>query len=282
MTDQQPTASLTAAEALAKRRQLLDDGFCLVPGVLRGDLLDRMRRFSDDFLDTHAVDHKFRYQGSDFHIMTKEAWDQQQDPRRYHDPIVKDILDLPAARAACDQVGLEGMTSAGSFILLSKPPHGPPLYWHQDATYWNHPKSALPWPSRVFLSYYLVDTTRENGCLRIIPGTHRKRTELHDLLPDAHSPEMQRADESHLAFTEQPGEIDVPCKAGDLVIADGRVLHAAWPNNTDTRRTLVLAWWDVFPFPSVPTWWEGEPPPEVHADPNATYEHSRRPTHHLR
>ena len=144
------------------------------------------------------------------------------------------------------------MTSAGAIILLSKPPHGPPLYWHQDATYWNHPMSALPWPSRVFLSYYLVDTTRENGCLRIIPGTHRKRTELHDLLPDAHSPEMQRADETHLAFTEQPGEIDIPVQAGDLVIADGRVLHAAWPNNTDTRRTLVLEWWDLFPFPSVP------------------------------
>ena len=282
MTRQQHAVDLTAEEVLDKRRQLLDDGFCVIPGVLRGDLLDRTRRFSDEFLDTHDVDHRYRYQGSDFHIMAEAAWAKDQDASRYHAPIVDELLNLPAAVGACDRLGLESMTSAGSIILLSKPPHGPPLYWHQDATYWNHPKSALPWPSRVFLSYYLVDTTRQNGCLRIIPGTHRKRTELHDLLPDAHSPEMQRADETHLAFTEQPGEIDIPCKAGDLVIADGRVLHAAWPNSTDTRRTLVLEWWDLFPFPSVPSWWEGEVPAEVNADPNATYERSRKPTHYLR
>ena len=231
MTRQQHAVDLTAEEVLDKRRQLLDDGFCVIPGVLRGDLLDRTRRFSDEFLDTHDVDHHYRYQGSDFHIMAEESWAKDQDASRYHAPIVDELLNLPAAVGACDRLGLESMTSAGSIILLSKPPHGPPLYWHQDATYWNHPKSALPWPSRVFLSYYLVDTTRQNGCLRIIPGTHRKRTELHDQLPDAHSPEMQRADETHLAFTEQPGEIDIPVKAGDLVIADGRVLHAAWPNN---------------------------------------------------
>ena len=38
----------------------------------------------------------------------------------------------------------------------------------------NSPEAVTPWPTRIFLSYYLTDTVRENACLRVIPGTHRK------------------------------------------------------------------------------------------------------------
>jgi ectoine hydroxylase-related dioxygenase (phytanoyl-CoA dioxygenase family) len=174
------------------------------------------------------------------------------------------------------------LSDTGGLIILSKPPGGPALYWHQDNMDWNHPKSVLPWPSTIFLSYYLVDTTRANGCLRVIPGTHRKRIPLHDQLPDAHGPEIQAADEDHLAFASHPDEIDIPVKAGDLVIADGRVLHAAWPNRSSERRPLILAWWRVFPFPSVPSWWTGEIPAELQAEVASEYVRTRRPGQYLR
>ncbi len=275
-------AILTPQEAVQKRNQLIDDGFCVVPGILHGEMLARVRSFTDNFLDTHAIDPKHRYQGSDFHIQAERTWVQQQDANRYHASIVDEILDLPEAQAACAVVGLEGMTDTGSMIVLSKPPHGPALYWHQDSMDWNHPKSALPWPSTIFLSYYLVDTTRANGCLRVIPGTHRKRIDLHDQLPDAHGPEIQAVDETHLAFMPHPDEIDIPVKAGDLVIADGRVLHAAWPNNSAQRRPLLLSWWRVFPFPSVPSWWDGSLPAEIQVDASAEYERTRKPSQYLR
>lgn len=273
---------LTAAEARTKREQLLRDGFCVIPGVLTGALLERVRRFTDDFLDAHAVDPRHRYQGSDFHIQAERTWSKQLDPSRYHDPMVDEILDLPAARQVCAELGLEGLSDTGTIIVLSKPPGGPALYWHQDNMDWNHPKSALPWPSTIFLSYYMVDTTQENGCLRAIPGTHLKRIDLHEQLPDAHGAEIQAADEQHIAFMEHPDEVDIPVKAGDLVIADGRVLHAAWPNQSDQRRTLVLAWWRVFPFPTVPSWWSGDLPAELQAAPDAAYERTRKPGQHLR
>jgi ectoine hydroxylase-related dioxygenase (phytanoyl-CoA dioxygenase family) len=275
-------AGLSPEKALEKREQLIDDGFCVVPGVLHGEMLERVRRYTADFLATHAVDPKHRFQGSDFHIQAERTWDKQQDANRHHAPIVDEILDLPEALAACQALGLEGLNDTGGIIILSKPPHGPALYWHQDNMDWNHPKSALPWPTTIFLSYYLVDTTRENGCLRVIPGTHRKRTPLHDLLPDAHGMEIQQTDESHIAFMTHPDEIDVPVAAGDLVIADGRVLHAAWPNNSDQPRPLILAWWRVFPFPSIPSWWTDAVPAEVHGDPNAVYERTRKPGQYLR
>ena len=81
---------------------------------------------------------------------------------------------------------------------------------------------------------------------------------------------------------DHPDAVDVPLKAGDLIIADARLLHAAWPNRTAQRRTLVLAWHAVFSFPRPPSWWDGPIPDVVrNADPNATYEATRTPSSHL-
>ncbi|MDA1191534.1 MAG: phytanoyl-CoA dioxygenase family protein [Candidatus Poribacteria bacterium] len=275
------TPLLTAEEAITKRWQLMDDGFCIIPGVMRGEMLKRVAEFTDDFLDEHPVDPRYRYQGSDFHIATEEVW--QQNPKLpYHDPIVKEIIELKPALDALEAIGLEGIRKPGSIIILSKPAHGPSLYWHQDAMSWNHPMNALPWPNQIFLSYYTVDTNLENGCLKAIPGTHLKRHPLHDVLPPAHGQEIQALDESHPAFHPHPDEVDIPVAAGDLVVADARVLHAARPNKTDKRRPLVLAWFGVFPFPTTPSWWDRDIPPEIKIDPTIQYEGTRTPGKYLR
>ena len=103
---------------------------------------------------------------------------------------------------------------------------------------------------------YLTDTTRENGCLRVIPGSHRKWHPLHDFLPNAHEEEIQKLkDTTSFIFAEAEGSVDVPTQAGDLVIADARLLHSAWGNQTSERRTLILAWYNCFQFPRPPSWW---------------------------
>jgi ectoine hydroxylase-related dioxygenase (phytanoyl-CoA dioxygenase family) len=87
------------------------------------------------------------------------------------------------------------------------------------------------------------------------------------VLPDAHSQELADAPDPSAVhadvFADVPDAIDIPLAAGDLIIGDARLLHAAWPNNTDVRRTCVLAWHDVFTFPQPPTWWDGDIPEEV-------------------
>ena len=130
----------------------------------------------------------------------------------------------------------------------------------------------------------MTDTTPENGCLRVLPGTHIKRIPMHDMLSNAHEPEIQAIDDlDHPVFQDHPDAIDVPLKAGDLVIADSRMLHAAHANQTDQRRTLVLLWHDVFPYPSVPSWWEGEVPKEIGEwETEISVERTRRPGEYLK
>ena len=278
--------TLTAAEAMTKRDELVELGYTIVPGVMEQALLDDLRAWSDNVFQRVHVDPKYRYQGSDIHVYTESKWaamGREANDKTFADPIVARILEQPRQSEVCRQLQLEGLRSGGGIIILSKPGYGPPLYWHQDFMEWNSPKAATPWPTRIFLSYYLTDTSRENGCLRVIPGTHRKRIDLHDSLPDAHEAEIQAIDDlNHLVFADYPGAIDVPLKAGDLIIADARLMHGAWPNQTEQRRTLLLAWHDVFSFPNPPSWWSGDIPDVVkNADPEAKYERSRTPSHYI-
>ena len=129
--------------------------------------------------------------------------------------------------------------------MISKPPHSPPLYWHQDGVLWNHPISYTNEPQQYFLMYYLVDTDLGNGCLRVIPGSHLKRHDLHDLGRQAHQDDdvLRATNMEHPALQPAAGEIDVPVAAGDVVIGDSRMLHSAHANQSDQRRTVLTIWY---------------------------------------
>ncbi|MBI4531488.1 MAG: phytanoyl-CoA dioxygenase family protein, partial [Candidatus Latescibacteria bacterium] len=148
---------------------------------------------------------------------------------------------------------------------------------HQDWIEWNDPISTALWPQYLFLSYYVVDTTVENGCLRVIPGTHLKRIPLHDRLVAAHAQGGYAVEETDPdMFCDHPDAVDAPVKAGALVIGEGRVLHAARGNQSNQRRTLLLGWHSR-PH-TVPDYWTGEVPEVIRRrDPHVTYERTRVP-----
>jgi ectoine hydroxylase-related dioxygenase (phytanoyl-CoA dioxygenase family) len=260
---------MTPKEALSKRDQLTNDGYCVIENVVPYEMLAELRIETDRLLDSIEHPAHWKYQGSDIHVNGR-------------DNELMDRLDkLPAARSALNAMGLGDFQSRNSFVLLSKPPGGPPLYWHQDWTQWNDPISAAPWPQYLFLSYYLVDTAIENGCFQVIPGTHLKRIPLHDHLVTAHAQESYFAPESDSAlFAEHPDAVDVMVKAGSLVIGEGRCLHAARGNTSSHRRTLLLGWHDR--PATVPGWWTGDVPDVIrHRDPDATYKATRTPGEYL-
>ena len=47
----------------------------------------------------------------------------------------------------------------------------------------------------------------------------------------------------HPAFQHAEGEIDVPVRAGDVVIGDSRMLHAAHGNRGERWRSLLTIWY---------------------------------------
>ncbi len=251
---------MTTLATSTQRAQLEHDGFCVFDNVLDDDLLQRTRQASDRLLDAQSDEH-FEKQKSTGSLVSVAD-----------DPFFAELVAAPKALQALDILGYSNPKWASGYVI-SKPPHSPPLFWHQDWWGWDEPISQL-WdhPPQAFLMYYLVDTTRTNGCLRLIPGSHRKRHAMHAAAPDAHTADLREvADPDHPAYHTAAGEVDVPVQSGSVVIGDSRMLHASHANNSDLRRTVITLWyypaWDELPegvrahigATQLPASWEGEP-----------------------
>ena len=158
------------------------------------------------------------------------------------DPLLAELITLPSALKVLANLGYTAPTFTDGY-LISKLGHSPRLFWHYDWFAWKDPDARAREPQQIFLMYYLIDTTPENGCLRVIPGSHRQHNPLHELLSSPHSPELSRIDNpDNPAFSTRPDEVDVPVKAGDLIIGDARMLHAAHANTSEQLRTVITLW----------------------------------------
>lgn len=210
--------------------QFIRDGYVVVPQFLSPEVLTTLRKTSKTVLngldDAHRA--KFKATGSLCNFGDHPAYAE----------IVThpDILPLLQTFGYADIRWLAG-------YLISKPGKAPPLFWHQDWWGWSEAISYRPAPMGIGAMYYLSDTTPANGCLRVIPGSHRRWHPLHDL-PEAHGDALSRAEAlDSPAFASHPDEVAVEVKAGDLVLMDSRLLHSAYANTSGAERSLLTLWY---------------------------------------
>ena len=145
--------------ALTKQEQMLQDGYCFVDDILTEEFLQELRDESERLIAAHVPPPDVRYQGQHVNVTGQE------------NDLIKRLLEWQPARAALEELGFGDFESTGGIIILTKDPGEPALYWHQDWADWENPISVTPWPQQIFVSYYLSDTSVENGCLKVIPGT---------------------------------------------------------------------------------------------------------------
>lgn len=211
--------------------RLLKDGYVVLPKVVPTDLLDELDRRCSTLvaLEPNEQRQRFRFHGS---LIPIPYWEDAFASLVAHPTILETLGNLRSATPRWI-----------SGYVISKPPHSPSLWWHQDWWAWNSRCSALARPPQVFVMVYLTDTTQGNGCLRVIPGSHRHAVARHrDLLP-AHSEEINDADEHSVAHSVDRDEVSVPVQRGDVVIGDARLLHATHANCSDRPRTCITLWY---------------------------------------
>ena len=219
-----------AWDSEAARARLAADGFCHVPGVLDPASLGTTRETAEAALSAVGADHRAQWKSQGSLIALADH------------PSFAPLVTHPGFQEMFRRLGFRGTLFSSGYVI-SKPPGGPALFWHQDWWGWRHPISRQDRIAQVALFLYMTDTTRENGCLRLIPGSHRRPHPLHDLV-DAHDPtlaEVKNPDDP--AFASHPDAVDVPVTAGDVVVVDARLIHGAHPNRSEGERTNITLWW---------------------------------------
>jgi len=157
-----------------------------------------------------------------------------QGPVR-HGPVCVNFAQHGGNIPLHEQLGFGDFVSSGGIIILTKDPGEPALYWHQDWMQWNDPYCTSPWPQTMFVSYYLSDTSIENGCLKVIPGSHLDGIAQHgesDSTGNLLSVNQEIPDE--LVDKSRAAPIDL--KAGQASIHNGQLYHASFPNTSQRRR----------------------------------------------
>ena len=176
-------------------------------------------------------------------------------PLRWNDAIVARLLNSSRRRAALQNALHSPDLQSPDLRWLSayvstKEPGTPALWWHQDWWCWDHPISFRRAPAQVALLCYLADTNDRCGALRVLPGSHRRNTPIHAILPEAHGHGANCVPEAHPAMRDADGQVTIEACAGDAVLIDYRLLHGTHANLSAGRRDCILlsfipAWRDL-------------------------------------
>jgi ectoine hydroxylase-related dioxygenase (phytanoyl-CoA dioxygenase family) len=109
--------------------------------------------------------------------------------------------------------------------------------WHQDEMF-------IPTRDRSLLTAWIAldPATVENGCLKLLAGSHRAGV----LWPMRrhHDPDLDREEES-FGFPEDPkSAVAIPLEPGSVVFFNGYLLHSSFPNRRASgfRRSLLFVY----------------------------------------
>ena len=117
-----------------------------------------------------------------------------------------------------------------STLMLKPARHGSRHALHQDVAYW-----PLQPPTLVTVSIALSASASENGCIQVIPGSHRWPVgEWGNIARDGAAAMTDRTDVDVSELR------DVPLAAGSAVLFHSNIVHGSGPNRSDRPRHTAL------------------------------------------
>jgi ectoine hydroxylase-related dioxygenase (phytanoyl-CoA dioxygenase family) len=155
------------------------------------------------------------------------------------DDMFRDLVFSPRlTMALCQLLSTDSVRFFHDQIFYKPARHGGIVAWHQDYSYWTRTTPA----GHITCFMCLDDATLENGCLHVIPGSHKW-----NLLPKIDliggGAETMESIKSVLTpeQLEQFKPTPIFLKAGECSFHHCLTLHGSYPNQSDRpRRSIVL------------------------------------------
>ncbi len=191
-----------------------NNGFLKLPGVLPSKLVDELKQTTlqnmNDAIEPVVRDEQDRV------MRISQIWQRQPvyQQAATHDTILDPLEDI-----------------LGPSIVLTRNRHNHAtlnhagmrgVYWHRDIQSWTR--------NIVTVIIYIEESTIDNGCTQVIPGTHK--------LPWAHDVGVSDLTENETISATGVFEqgVAVPMPAGGLVVINSLIFHRIGDNRTDGSR----------------------------------------------
>jgi hypothetical protein len=159
------------------------------------------------------------------------------EPFHRLDPCFDALVDDP--RIVAPMRGLVGAERVALFtdkLNLKRPLEGSAFRWHQDSPYWLHYASHVDRLPNVMLA--LDDAAEENGCLRVVRGSHRQ-----GLLPGLEGEGTLGPLFTDPRYFDVSAQVPAVMGAGSLLFFSPHTVHGSEPNASGLpRRALVLTY----------------------------------------
>jgi ectoine hydroxylase-related dioxygenase (phytanoyl-CoA dioxygenase family) len=136
-------------------------------------------------------------------------------------------LDPEIVELVCGVLG-DDVILWGCHVFCKPAVQGYETPWHQDGHYW--PIRPL---ANCTVWVALEPSTRENGCLRVIPRSHAARR-LHEHL---HEGRTDLTLNQRIAGVDESTAVDIELQPGQMSLHDVYMIHGARANTSGMRRT---------------------------------------------
>lgn len=151
------------------------------------------------------------------------------DTPHFHDPRLLDFLLSDEVLDLVEPLIGPNIALWSSHFICKDPYIGRATPWHEDSAYWNGRISRY---DRIVTVWLALDrSNKENGCMRVIPGSHHNGFSEYvpvDRAQNTFGSEIKDLDDSQAVYFE--------LEKGECSLHDARIIHGATPNHSPFRR----------------------------------------------
>jgi ectoine hydroxylase-related dioxygenase (phytanoyl-CoA dioxygenase family) len=216
-----------------------DNGYLLVKNIFSTDEVEEMREAVNGII--------YRSLGTKYEKNT--AWQGDFLPAyelkklvlrgthdiHYHDSAFTRAIVHPRMVEILKQIIGPNVQLHHSKMLVKPPENGAAFPMHQDYPYFPHTNHSM-----LAASVHLDDADTDNGCIHVIPGSHKQGA-------------LPHVGKFYLNHIQYPIEDGLPCpaQAGDVLFFNYLTIHGSKPNRSDrVRRNVLFQYRDAFDPPT--------------------------------
>ena len=221
------------------------NGYITVKNVFSPEQIAALCRVSDEFVEKsrQTTEHTDVFDLEPGHSPQEPRLRRLKSPERHH-PVFDRTFRDDGVLDMLEQLIGPGIRHFGSKLNMKSAGFGSAVEWHQDYAFSPRTNDDI-----LVVGVPLDDMDEENGCLLVVPGSHRGPIYNH-FQDDVFVGAVTEPD-----FAPAP-VVPVELKAGDISIHHCRLLHASHPNTNSSRsRRLYLEQYaaaDAWPLRMLP------------------------------